>query len=139
MLTHILLFGLPILLSPLVVYVSSRLFPIFLELGCKLFVALDLPGSLLRKVGMDVAIRCVVIYLICWIAGYGCFVIEWPYILAVGICVSGVFLALAGTIMLVKKEVGVKTWTDAVLVGLITYSGGNLPLILIIPLLLFFN
>lgn len=138
MFTHIILFGLPVLLSPLVVYASSKLFPIFLELGSKLFLAMDLPGSLLRKVGMDIAIRCAVTYLVCWIAGYGCYVIEWPYPLAVGICISGVFLALFGTIMLVKKEVGVKSWTDAALVGLITYSGGNLPLILIIPLLLFF-
>ena len=138
MLTTIAFFVVPILLSPLVVYVSSRLFPIFLELGSKLFVAMDLPGSLLRKVGMDIAVRCVVIYLICWIAGYGCYVIEWPDTLAVGICVSGVFLALFGTILLVKKEVGVKTWTDAALVGLVAYSGGNLPLILIIPPVLFF-
>lgn len=138
MLTTIAFFVVPILISPLVVYVSSRLFPIFLELGSKLFVAMDLPGSLLRKVGMDIAVRCVVIYLICWIAGYGCYVIEWPYPLAVGICVSGVFLALFGTILLVKKEVGVKTWTDASLVGLVAYSGGNLPLILIIPPILFF-
>lgn len=138
MLTTIALFVVPILLSPLVVYVCSRLFPIFLDLGAKLFAAMDLPGSLLRKVGMDIAIRCVVIYLICWIAGYGCYVIEWPYALAVGICISGVFFALFGTILLVKKEVGVKTWTDATLIGLLAYSGGNLPLILIIPLILFF-
>ncbi len=138
MFTQVVLFVVPVLLSPLVVYISSRLFPIFLDLGSKLFVAADLPGSMLRIVGMDIAIRCVVIYLICWIAGYGCYVIEWPDALAVGIWVSGVFLALLGTISLVKKEVGVKTWTDASLVGLIAYSGGNLPLILIIPLILFF-
>ena len=64
--------------------------------------------------------------------------IEWPYALAVGICISGIFLALFGTITLVKKEVGVKSWTDATLIGLVAYSGGNLPLILIIPLILFF-
>ena len=138
MLTQVVLFVVPVLLSPLVVYISSRLFPVFLELGSTLFVAMDLPGSLLRKVGMDIAIRCVVSYLICWIAGYGCLVIELPYALAVGICISGVFLALFGTISLVKNEVGVKSWTDATLIGLIAYSGGNLPLILIIPLLLFF-
>ncbi len=138
MLTQIILFVAPVLLAPFVVYISSKLIPFFLELGSTLFTAMDLPGSLLRKVGMDIAVRCVVIYLICWIAGYGCYVIEWPYTLAVGICVSGVFLALFGTILLVKKEVGVKTWTDASLVGLVAYSGGNLPLILIIPPILFF-
>ena len=87
---------------------------------------------------MDIAVRCVVIYLICWIAGYGCYVIEWPYALAVGICISGVFFALLGTVLLVKKEVGVRTWTDASLIGLVVYSGGNLPLILVIPIILFF-
>ena len=138
MLTQIILFVAPVLIAPFVVYISSKLIPYFLELGSTLFVAMELPGSLLRKVGMDIAVRCVVIYLVCWIAGYGSYVLEFPYSLAVGICVSGVFLALLGTITLVKKEVGVKTWTDAALVGLVAYSGGNLPLILVIPIILFF-
>ena len=136
--TQIILFVAPVLLAPFVVYISSKLIPIFLELGSTLFTAMDLPGSLLRKVGMDIAIRCVVIFLVSWIAGYGSYVLELGYALAVGICVSGVFLALLGTISMVKKEVGVHTWTDAALVGLIAFSGGNLPLILVIPLILFF-
>ncbi len=138
MLTQIILFVAPVLLAPFVVYISSKLIPFFLELGSTLFTAMELPGSLLRKVGMDIAIRCVVIYLVCWFAGYGSYVLEFPYAMAVGICVSGVFLALLGTITLVKKEVGVHTWTDAALIGLVAYSGGNLPLILVIPLILFF-
>ena len=138
MLTQIVLFVVPVLLAPLVIYICSKLIPFFLELGSTLFTAMELPGSLLRKVGMDIAIRCVVIYLVCWFAGYGSYVLDYPYVLAVGICVSGVFLALLGTISLVKKEVGVHAWTDASLIGLVAYSGGNLPLILIIPLLLFF-
>ena len=138
MVTNIILFAAPILISPLIVYLISRLFPIFIDQGARMFVAMELPGSITRKVGMDIAVHCVAIYLFCWIAAYGCFVLEGPYMLTVGICISAVFIAIYDTISLIKKKIGVKTWLDAMLIGILTYTGGNLPLFIIIPLLLFF-
>lgn len=137
MVMKIVLFIAPVILSPAVVAVLQLLFPTFLKEGAKLFTAIDLPGSLARKVGMDIAVRCVGIFVLCWIAGYGCRLLEWNYLLTVGFAIGGVMLALLGTIMLVRKRLAIRSWSDAVLVGLVAFAGGNLPLFVLIPLLMF--
>lgn len=128
----------PVLLAPLVIYVLQMLFPIFLKEGAKLFTAMELPGSMARKVGTDIAVRDVGTLVLCWAAGFGCHMLQWHYLLTVGFAVGGVLLALLGTITLVKKKLAIRSWTDAGFVGLVAFAGGNLPLFVIIPLLLLF-
>ncbi len=132
----IVLFVAPVILSPLVVFLLQMLFPIFLREGAKLFVAMDLPGSMARKVGTDIAVRCVIIFVVSWCAGYGCLLLGWPYLWTVGFAVSGVILALLGTITLVKKKLAIRKWTDASLVGMLAFAGGNIPLFIIIVLMM---
>lgn len=134
---EIILLVAPILLAPFVVYFLSMLFPIFLREGAKLFTATDLPGKVSRKVGTDISMRCVIIFTLSWIAGYGCRLLDLNYVLTVGFAVGGVFLALLGTITLVKKKLAIRSWSDSALVGMITFAGGNLPLFVLVPLLMF--
>ena len=52
---EIILFVTPVIISPLVIFLLQMLFPIFLREGAKLFAAMDLPGTMARKVGTDIA------------------------------------------------------------------------------------
>lgn len=127
----------PVLLAPLVFYFLRMLFPYFLQEGIKLFTAADLSGKDARKVGTDICMRCVIIFTLSWVTGYGCQLMEMNYLITVGFAVGGVFLAMMLTITLIKKKLTKKSWGDAALVGMITFAGGNLPLIVLIPLLMF--
>ena len=133
---EIILFVAPVILSPLVVFLLQMLFPIFLREGAKLFAAIELPGTMARKVGTDIAVRCVAIFVVSWCAGYGCLLLEWAYLWTVGFTVSGVILALLGTITLVKKKLAIRKWIDAALIGMLAFAGGNIPLFIIIVLLM---
>lgn len=127
----------PFLLSPAIVYGLQLLFPVFITQGAKTFLAMDVPGSIARRVGTDIAIRCVITYLLCWFAGFGCYMLQWPLSLTIGFSIAAVFLSLIGTIMMVRKKLAIKSWGDSALVGLITFAGGNLPLMVLIAILLF--
>ncbi|MCZ6837522.1 MAG: hypothetical protein O7G85_17230 [Planctomycetota bacterium] len=124
----------PVILSPLIIFLLRMLFPYFLQEGAKLFTAIELPGSLARKVGTDIAIRNVIIFVVCWVASYGCTLLEFHYSWSILIAVSSVFLALFFTITLVKGRLSIRSWSDAGLVGLVAFAGGNLPLFILVGL-----
>ena len=144
MVWSVLLFGLPVLLSPLLILIISKLTPVFIDLGTQLFVETEYPKVVVRRVGKDIGVRCVVIYVLCWSAAYGCHLLEWPYLLSNGICIAGIAFSLYGAIALVRNRIVLlvenkivrMSWTDSMLIGIIAYTGGNLPLFIIIPLIL---
>jgi len=135
-LTKILLLVAPLLLSPLFVLGSQYLFPTFLREGARIFLAMDLPGSLARKVGIDLAVRTVVILVLCWMAGYGCLLLGLSLWFTIGFGIFGVFLAMLGTITLCRGRLAIRSFNDAMLVGLIAFAGGNLPIFVLVPLAL---
>ncbi len=102
-----------------------------------MFTATDLPRKVARKVGTDITLRCVIIFTLSWVAGFGCRLMGFDYMVTVGFAVGGVFLALLLTITQVKKKLTIRSWGDSALVGMITFAGGNLPLFVLIPLLMF--
>ncbi len=124
----------PLLIAPLVVLAMQMLVANFLVTVAKLIIDMDLPGSIARRVGTDISMRCVITYLLCWWAGWGCYMLEWPLELTLAFCIGGMVLALGGTILMVRKKLAIRNRMDASLVGLLTFGGGNLPLIVIVAL-----
>ena len=77
------------------------------------------------------------IFIFCWWVGYGCLLLEWPYLLTVGCVIFGVLLALLGSITIVKKKLAIRKWSDAALVGMLAFAGGNIPVFIVVVLLMF--
>jgi len=134
MILNIVLMAGPLLLAPLVVLAMQVLVASFLVSVTKLIINMDLPGSIARRVGTDVSIRCVMTYLLCWWAAWGCYILEWPLFLTLTFSIGGVVLALIGTITMVRKKLAIRGMSDSMVVGLLVFGGGNLPLIVIVPL-----
>ena len=137
MILNIILMVGPLLIAPVLVLTMQMLVASFLVTVAKLIIDMELPGSIARRVGTDISMRCVITYLLCWWAGWGCYMLQWPLELTLGFCIGGVVLALGGTVTMVHKKLAIRKWGDAFLVGLLTYGGGNLPLIVLVALSLY--
>ncbi len=127
----------PLLIAPLVVLAMQALVAMFLTTVTKLILDMDLPGSIARRVSTEISMRCVITYLLCWWAAYGCVMLKWPLSLTLTFAIGGVLLACAGTTLMVKKKLAIRKWSDAHMVGLLVFGGGNLPLIVLVPIVLF--
>jgi len=122
----------PILLTPLGVLLLRPLFAIFLEEGAELFSDAEPRRSLCRAIGHYLAVFNVAIFVVAWCACCGCRLLEWPKVVGAAVAVVGVITALATTIHLVRKFLGL-AGRPAILVGLMAFGGGNLPLFIIVP------
>jgi hypothetical protein len=122
----------PVFLAPVGVLLLRPLFAIFLRLGADLFTDVDARPSLCKAIGHYLAVFNVAIFIVTWSACWGCRFLEWPKIVCGGIGTLGVLIALAVTVHLVRKFLDLRE-TLAVLVGLVAFGGGNLPLIILVP------
>jgi len=127
----------PIVLSPLVVRCLRPLFGLFLREGTELFTDINLERALSLRIGHFLAIINVLIFVVAWSSAVGSAWIEWPPLIGGLLAAGGVLLALGITIWSVRNRVGI-VGQEMVLVGLVTFAGGNLPLIVVVPLVLAF-
>lgn len=126
-------FAVPMILSPVAVWVLRPLFAIFLREGSGLVGNDKKPKSLCEAAAHYIALFNVITFLVAWCATFGCCLLEGPHILKVGLAIAGVLAGLAVTIRLVK-ELAELSWEKALMAGLVTFGGGNLPLIIGLPL-----
>jgi hypothetical protein len=122
----------PVFLAPVGVLLLRPLFAMFLRLGADLFTDVDARTSLCRAIGHYLAVFNVAIFIVTWSACWGCRFLEWPKLVGGGIGALGLLIALAVTIHLVRRFLDLRERL-AVLVGLVAFGGGNLPLFVIVP------
>ena len=127
----------PIALSPLVVRCLRPLFGLFLREGTELFTDVNLERALSVRIGHLLAITNVVVFVLAWSTVVGCAWLKWPPLAGGLLAALGVVIALGFTIWSVRNRVGI-VGQEMVLVGLVAFAGGNLPLIVIVPLVLVF-
>jgi hypothetical protein len=135
MIPLILAIAAPIVLAPLIAWATRRLFGLFLREGAELFVGMDLHRGQTDIAGTSIAINNVIIFALAWwgavalgATGQSMFLIVAPFIAAVPL---GVWVAS----LPVKSHLHIERG-DAWLVALLAFAGGNLPLILLMPVIL---
>ena len=125
----------PLLLAPLAVLGLRRLFAIFLTEGVELFSTLTLSSSDARTLGSLLAKLNVVVMLFAWIILYTCHCFQRDLLLVTGIGLAGLAGAMLITAMTIKSNLEI-TGRTLWMVTLLTFTGGNLPIIVTIGALL---
>lgn len=128
-------FVVPVVIAPLVIMGLQPLFSIFLREGTELFADLTLEKRLSRGISRVLARWNVVIFVLSWMAAFGSYLGTGKWTWGALLIVAGVLGALGLTIRQVRNRVGL-VGRPALLVGLLAFAGGNLPLFLIVPIAL---
>ena len=125
----------PVIAAPVAALGTRRLFAVFFREGAALFTGTEVHRELAHGAAMSMAINNALIFSLAWwaavgisAAGQSMFLIVAPFIAAV---LAGVWATTAAVRSKLHASAG-----DAWLVGLLVFAGGNLPLIVIMPLLL---
>jgi hypothetical protein len=125
----------PLAAAPLLVMLSRHLFSTFVREAAELFLGMQMHREQRMALGTDLAVINAIIFSIAWmtaVALHAChlssFIVVAPFLLAM-------LAALYFTSSMVRGRMKLPS-RDAYLVGLLSFAGGNLPLIVIIPLLL---
>ena len=125
----------PLVAAPLLMYCCRHLFTIFLREGAGLFVGLDMQKPWASGIGQTLAVINGLLFTFAWWAtasfsymGMTAFVVALPF-------VAAVLLGLMITSFYVKSQMRLAQM-DAWMIGMLSFAGGNLPLVMIIPLLL---
>lgn len=79
--------------------------------------------------GLSLAKANVTVICILWLAVFGSRWLEWPMLATAAIAIVGVLIALWISIEIVRHGLSVHGW-NAVQIGLLSFAGGNLPLII---------
>ena len=131
-------FVVPLAVAPAAIMGLRPLFALFLREGLELFSEVTLDRELSLGIAHVLALVNVIFFLVAWLAAFGCLVLGGTFTTSALIGIAGVVLALVLTMRLVRSRVGLSGW-PAILVGLLTFTGGNLPLFLIVPVVLLFR
>ncbi len=125
----------PILLAPFAIIGLRKLFAIFLSEGVELFSTMTLGGDEAETLGSLMAKLNVVVLLLAWLILYTCECFDQNAWIVTGIGLGGLAGAMLITLMTVKSNLEIEgraLWA----VSLLTFTGGNLPLIVITGALL---
>ncbi len=125
----------PVLLAPVAILGLRRLFAIFLTEGVELFSTLTLTSDDARTLGSLMAKFNVIVMLSAWLILYTCSCFEVDSLLVTGIGLAGLAGAMFITAMTIKSNLeieGKALW----MVTLLAFTGGNLPIIVTIGVLL---
>jgi hypothetical protein len=124
----------PIAISPLIVIANRQLCAFFVTEGASLFVGLEMHREWALTLAIPMSIANTVIFIFAWWAALGLsalqlssFALATPFIVALA-------LSLLVTWVLIRERLRLHNG-KACLVSLITFAGGNLPLLIIMPLL----
>lgn len=122
--------GVPLVFAPLVVLGLKHLFALFVAEGAELFANVNLTRSDSRTLGALLAKLNVVVLLLAWLALWTCRCLGQDPLVVTAIGLAGLLLAMIVTMMIVRVNLEVEG-RPLLLVGLLTFAGGNLPLILL--------
>ncbi len=117
--------------APLVAIGLRHLFALFLTEATELFTALNLKRQDALDVGGLLARLNVVVALLTWLLLLTCRFFALPHMAGMGIALAGVVAAVLFSVLVVWSNLeigGSRLWA----VALLTFTGGNLPLIVAI-------
>lgn len=124
-------YAVPILAAPIAVVVLRRLFAVFLTEGTELFADFSLEPDDARAVGSLMAKFNVFVLLLAWLALFTCMCFNQPHYLLLGIALAGVLSAILISILIVRSNLKMQGGT-MMMVGILSFAGGNLPIIVIV-------
>ena len=125
----------PVVLAPFAVLGLRRLFAIFLTEGVEIFSTLTLMSDDARRLGALMAKLNVIVMLSAWLILYTCSCFDLNYLLVTGIGLAGLAGAMLITAMTIKSNLEIEGRT-LWMVTLLAFTGGNLPIIVVIGVLL---
>jgi len=131
-------FGGPVLAAPFAVWGLRHTFRFFLQEGAELFGGVALGRADAVSVGSLMAKCNVVILLVAWLALFTCQCFRQPAWLNATVGIGGLAAALLMTVFIVRLNIevqGHKLW----MVGLITFTGGNLPVFIVVAMAMAFT
>ncbi len=120
----------PVLLAPFAVMGLRKLFAIFLSEGLELFSTLTLGSDDARDLGSLLAKLNVVVLLLAWLILYTCQYFDQSAWIVTGIGLGGLAGAMLITLMTLKANLEIEGG-PLLAVSLLTFTGGNLPVIVI--------
>ena len=125
----------PVLLAPFAIMGLRKLFAIFLSEGVELFSTLSLDSEDADSLGSLMAKLNVAVLLFAWLILYTCECFDQSAWIVTGIGLGGLAAAMLITLMTVRSnlELGGR---ELLAVSLLTFTGGNLPIIVITGALL---
>ncbi len=127
--------AIPIILAPFAVLGLRRLFALFLTEGIEIFSSLTLASDDAQTLGALMAKLNVIVMLSAWLILYTCSCFDLNYLLVTGIGLAGLAGAMIITAMTIKSNLEIEGRT-LWMVTLLAFTGGNLPIIVIIGVLL---
>ena len=125
----------PLAVAPLAVMGMRHLFAIFVREAAELFLDLDMHKAWAITLGTDIAVVNMVVFAVAWGATIGLASLHLSAFIVISPFLAAVLLALWFTRSMVKSRLRLQPG-DAWMVGLLAFAGGNLPLIITIPVLL---
>ncbi len=125
----------PTLLAPFAVLGLRRLFALFITEGVELFSTVTMEGEDAKTLGSLMAKLNVAVMLLAWLILYTCHCLDVRHLVVMGIALAGVAGAILITAAAIKSNLpleGRELW----MVALLAFTGGNLPIIVILGVLL---
>ncbi len=127
--------GVPLVLAPFAVLGLRRLFAIFITEGVELFSTVLLESDDAKTLGSLMAKLNVAVMLIAWMILFTCHCFDVTHLVVMGVALAGVMGAILITVATIKSNLPIEgraLW----MVSLLTFTGGNLPIIVIVGVLL---
>lgn len=128
-------FALPILAAPVAVILLRHLFAMFLTEGIELFGTISLAREDALVLGSMMAKLNVAVLLVAWLALFTCTRFEMSPWLCMAIALTGLTAALLLTMGVIRTNLGIHG-NALIVVGMLAYAGGNLPIIIVVGALL---
>lgn len=134
MLTLIVLLVAPLVAGPAMVLGVRHLFALFVRQAADLFLAREIHRAWAMTLGTDVAAFNVSIFALAWWATVALCCLDVSGVFVAVPLAAGVGIAIVCTVLTVKARLTLDM-REALMVGLLTFAGGNLPLIVLLPAL----
>ncbi len=128
--------GVPLVLAPFAAVLGlRRLFAIFITEGVDLFSTVLLEGEDAKTLGALLAKHNVIVMLFAWWIVFTCHTFDVGHLVVMGLALAGVAGAFLITVATIKSNLPIEgraLW----MVSLLAFTGGNLPIIVIVGVLL---
>ena len=128
----------PILVAPILIWVLRPLFARFFRESAHLFLDVHCEPRQAQQVGSTMARINVVLFALIWMGVFTCIVFELKIAVSAAIVIAGLLIGFWLTTGIARHHLNIGGW-NSVPVGLVSFAGGNLPMLLLIPVVLLVN
>lgn len=128
-----------LLIAPGLVVLLRYLYTLFIFGGVKWIADLTFERPQINTVSTQMAVANIVVYVLAWFAVVGCVLADLPIWWRSLCLILGIAVALLLTVLLARgwlQYKGLERW-QSLSIGVLAFAGGNLPLIVLLPLTLF--